>query len=228
MSLEAGQYIGLVKFFREISHLEMFLDGKLYCNTPEYYRLADAPGISDRNESCHISLRAVRNDPEWEMEVSGESVGKVSNFIIRSGRADGWIQCWTVLNFPKDDQTFDTLIDNFKKLKQEFGPYYIFVNPENSHKMIDRIKYSLGVDLQAKQVEYEDYPILGDSIYKKTLNFSYQNEFRIVFGECKTDDVEPKIFSISKGFRDIIETNPKIELTAKSNERDFRFILEHV
>lgn len=227
LALEGGDYLGLIKFFREQKHLEMFLDGDIYCNTPEYYRLADAPGISDRNESCNICVRKSRNDLPLEMEVAGKYAGEATDFILRSGRAEGWVQCWAILNVPKNDLEFDILTESFNRLKNEFGPYYLHVKPEQSHEMLSRMTSSLDINIEAKQVAYEEYPILGDSIFKKSNRFSYQNEYRIVFSECDTNNIDARIFKVNKGFRDLLDVNPKIEITGKSEKTEFEFLLEY-
>src|SRR5690554_6009284 len=88
-SLRAGQYLGLFKFFRKRTHLEQFLNGCLYCNTPEYYRRTAEKGIGDRDESCLLSVRAARGDNPFAVEVDGRSAGEASDLLIRMGRKDG-------------------------------------------------------------------------------------------------------------------------------------------
>ena len=87
--LQAGQYLGLFKFFRERCHLDQFLDGCLYCNTPEYYRLSSVQGVGDPNESCLISFRSSRGDSPLGLEIDGEPIGQASDLITRIGRKDG-------------------------------------------------------------------------------------------------------------------------------------------
>jgi len=112
--LVENQYLGLLKFFREKNHMEMFLDGYIYCNTPEYYRLSSALGISDRNESCMVSFRESRGDSRLKMSVDGKHFGEATDLLIRYGRSDGWLHCWAALYSPEDDIGFYELKSNIE------------------------------------------------------------------------------------------------------------------
>ena len=134
-TMKAGQYLGLFKFFRERTHLEQFLDGCLYCNTPEYYRRTAEKGIGDREESCLLSVRAARGDNPFDVEVDGQPAGQASDFLLRMGRKDGWLHCWAGLILPGDAREFEKLKNDFRRIQEDFGSYYAYVSPEHSHQL---------------------------------------------------------------------------------------------
>jgi len=214
--LKAGQYLGLFKFFRERNHLDQFMDGHLYCNTPEYYRLSAAKGVGDRNESCLISFRAARGDSPLEVEVEGNPVGKATDFITRIGRKDGWLHCWASFLLPENDVQFEQLKSDFERIQKEFGPYYAYVTPENSYEFLKRIQ-SLSLSVEAKPISYYRGGYYGTSVFHKAEQYSYQREFRILIGECETEERVRRSFQIQGGLRDIVQDCPKFELVGDTD-----------
>jgi len=95
---------GIVKFYRNEEYLDEFLAGKLYCNTPEYYRLHDGEGVSDPNESITASYRPERGDPKPTMHIAGKPISpdRIGRLTVRgTGRKDRWLHCWTRLTVPE-------------------------------------------------------------------------------------------------------------------------------
>ncbi|MGB0836146.1 MAG: hypothetical protein ACPGR2_16660 [Psychrobium sp.] len=227
MSIKENEFLALIKFFREIDHLEMFLDGKIYCNTPEYYRLSNAPGVSDKNESCHFSIRSSRGESHFEVEMNNNFIGKVSDFTIRTGRRDGWLHCWAILRTPETDIDFEKMQSDFKRMQREFGPHFVFVTAENSHVMAERIASATNNEVDCHEIDYKEHTILGSSIKTKHVDFSYQREFRFIFEECSDQETEPKIYNVENGFRDIAQVSPKFELVASTETEKYQFTLEN-
>lgn len=223
-NLKPNQYFGLLKFFREKHHLEMFLDGQLYCNTPEHYRLSDAKGVSDKNESCMVSFRESRGDSRLKMSMDGKHIGEAVDLTIRYGRKDGWLHCWAILYLPEDGVGFEKLKSDIAQLHSEFGPYYAYINPDESHKLVKRIDSNVNIPVEANEVEYSEVASLCHSVFNKSDSFRYQREFRFVFGECDNGCAEPRIFYVEGGFRDIASASPKLEIFANTDSERLELV----
>lgn len=216
-SLSAGQFIGLFKFFRERSHLDQFLEGTLYCNTPEYYRQSAAPGVSDRNDSCLISVRKTRGDSPFQMEIEGQHAGEVSDMIVRFGRKDGWLNCWAKVILPQYDTEFESLEQDFQRMQQEFGPHYVFVHAGQAETMV-RSMASAVKRLECKGVTYYRNAYFGSSLFYKSHVFSYQREYRIVLDECDSASTKPRIINVKGGFKDIVLDCPDFIIQAQTGD----------
>lgn len=226
MPLKSGQYIGLIKFFRRFDHLNHFLDGYLYCNTPEYYRTSKDVGVSDKNESCHLSIRSQRGDTPFEVEVDGVVIGPASDITVRQGRKEGWLHCWVALIVPSTDKEFKKFSNDLIKLKEEFGPHYVFINAEQSHDFARRIKESVNTTVETFAIEYTENKFTGQSIQTKSIEYSYQREFRFVFSECETNELQHNQWHVPNGFRDLFSINPKIEIKASHDDELLSIVLE--
>jgi len=94
------QAYSLIKFFSNEEYLNDLLEGKIYCNTPEYYRLANQEGMADKNESCVVAYRKDRNDEPIKVTVAGKDITSViSATIWNNTRKDSWLHCWFMLHF---------------------------------------------------------------------------------------------------------------------------------
>lgn len=212
MCSRTNRYLGMIKFFRNKDYLDMFLDGTLYCNTPEYYRNSTQKGVSDRNESCVSSFYTGRGDRIERFEINGIEIPPPTRIITRQGRKDGWLHCWAIIQLPENDKSFEKLNKDIQQLKEEFGSYYAFINSANIMPFLERIKNNTNCSFFDSEVTYFKGGYIGHSILHKSEEFSYQREYRIILGECESDCVDPKIFSIKKGFHDLVESSPCITL----------------
>lgn len=123
--------IGIIKFFQDESYLESLISGIFYCNTPEFYRLSKAEGVSDKNESILFSFRKKREDEKIEVEVNEIKIKKVKSLTARNpGLRDSWLHCWTILEIPKTDEELDALQKDVLRLKTEFGQSYAFISSD--------------------------------------------------------------------------------------------------
>ena len=197
----------------------MFLDGTLYCNTTAYYRSSTQKGVSDRNESCMFSLDVNRGDKIDSFTINGINVEPPNDLIVRQGHKDGWLHCWANIELPKDTDEFLLLQNDLKRLKEEFGPHYAFVNAPNSHILSERIK-TLTKSILAGKVTYFKGGYLGHSVFHKDEKYSYQREFRFIIDECESDFKVPKSLIYKEGFRDIVQES-KFRITASTDTEDF-------
>ncbi len=225
MKLKAKQYFGLIKFFRDKRYLEMFLEGEIYCNTPQFYRNSKIKGVSDRSESCLFSMDEKRGDIFDSCSINGIDVNPPTNFLIRNGRNDGWLHCWAIIDLPETVEEFRCLQQDLSRLQKEFGSYYAFVNAKNSHILAERISSVVKSSFIASKVTYDDIGYLGHSVLKKDKSYSYQREFRFIIDECSNDCEVHKELNIEGGFKDIVEDSPDIIIYSELDSVKYELVI---
>lgn len=206
--------IGLIKFFGNEQRREQFLNGLLYCNTPEFYRNYKGVGISDYNESCIASLRGRENDPlcniEWSPANDISDISVLPNAremtIKRAADPDAWMHCWFVLRDLQTENQLLTQTENINKVKKEFGKYMVFLPKEQIPEFTQRLSSSSEKKLTHRQVAYSSMPT-DQYRFCKSEKYAYQQEYRFSFGECDIKNVAHYDFNHKDGFRDIMITN---------------------
>src|ERR1051325_3011120 len=86
----------LIKFFRDEDHLDQLIAGRVYANTPEFFRRLSTPGVSDRHESVTHTYRAARGDVPPRLRINGREIEGLTALTIRSGGGkDARLHSWT-------------------------------------------------------------------------------------------------------------------------------------
>jgi hypothetical protein len=217
-TMNNGEVFGLIKFLKNEDFLSQLCSGKLFCNTPEYYRLNTENGVSDHFESCSWSFRKSRGDTGAKIVVDGHSIEGLTNVTIRaSGLRDSWLHCWTTLVMPQDEIELDILVRDLRRIRSEFGLNYAYIPPSNIHPFFDYIKTLTSHEVRAGRVTYSekasDYSPLC-----KSAKYRYQREFRFLIGECQELSTEPLIIQSQKGFGEFILKNISINISSTDDE----------
>ncbi|WP_156941152.1 hypothetical protein [Cobetia crustatorum] len=227
MSWKSNDYIGMIKFFQSDKefYLDKLLSGLIHCQTPEVYRISDMEGVSDRFESCIHSYRHDRNDDDVKITIKKHSSGEeieitdvLSLTLYQSEQKDSWLSCWMSLRIPEDEEELENLKDDITRMKANFGNSFVFLPVNNVGEFFKRIEKSTTEKFTHCEVVYD-----GDrnnwGSFCKSLDYSYQREYRLSFGECSSLEKEPYMFSCPEGFSDIMYKNPKIKLESKDRSR---------
>ncbi len=207
--MEEGVILGIIKFFDNEKYLDQLCAGKLYCNTPEYYRLHDGDGVSDPAESCRRSYRESRGDKDGRIVVNSQTMF-VNSFTFRGyGEKDNWLHCWTILEAPKNHEEFDSLVRDIKRIRNEFGLNYAYISEPKIKPFIDQIKTLTPHEVKGREVVYSKNS-MDWSPMCKNIDYQYQREYRILIGEC--EELSTKQLSIESevGFDDFMIKNLKI------------------
>jgi|GEM_PF-1247438 len=209
---------GIIKFFKNEEYLNQLCGGKLFCNTPEFYRLHNEKGISDPFESCAWSYRRGRGDEPAKVVIDGHKIDGLSSVTFRSnGIKDSWLHCWTALAEPKDDIELLNLVNDLNRIRSEFGLNYAYIPPSKIKPFIDYIQSMTTHHVNAGMVSYSNKRTDWSPACKST-NYEYQREYRILIGECKELSVEPLVIESKTNFNDFIMRDIKIEITSKDGE----------
>ncbi len=202
----------LMKFFPNEEYKTQFLDGKIYCNTAAFYRKLDKEGAGDRCESAIISYYkgSEQNDGIKLTTGWGSEFGKneihihaYDAFIIRqAGEMDAWLNCWYLLEVTTTEPQI--LIQNLERMLKEFGEYAVLLNMNKFEEFLRRIKKHSTKSVDFCKITYTDNPLELNKTCK-LVRYSYQNEFRFMFGQCDYQYIKPyDDLLVPGGFRDLV------------------------
>lgn len=226
MKLSQKQCV-LMKFFSTAEYKQAFLDGQIFCNTPAYYRKANNVGVGDRCESAIYShYNGFEPDDNIRCEMwFGQKMGKNKldlrnciDFILRqAGEVDAWLNCWYLLEVTTTAP--NSLTGNLERMLKEFGEHTVLLKMDKFVEFTQRIKKHSTKSVEFCHVTYTDNP-LEISKSCKLSRFSYQNEFRFMFGECDFQCIEPydKLF-VPGGFRDLFMDGFWLRLDGHNDNR---------
>jgi len=210
--MEPGQFIGLLKFFRERWKLDALLDGTFYCNTPEFYRLSGEEGVGDFHESCTHAYRPDRGDAKSTLRINGAALKDILALTLHgAGVGDRWMHCWFVFQMPKDDEELTSLTNCIHRMRAEFGPYYALLPAGHVAELARRIDRLTEKPVNHCQVQYSNRS-LDWSAECKPSAYSYQREYRFLIGRCPHRFLEPLVLHDRDGFRDLMFDTPELQI----------------
>jgi hypothetical protein len=207
-----GDPIGLIKFFPNEEYLDQFINGLIYCNTPEYYRMCGMEGVGDLHESCNHAYRKERGDAKPTMKINDIELKDPAAVTIKNGgQKDMWLHCWALLEMPEGDDELRSLTDDFNRLRSECGSNFAFLPHDNLGQFVERLRGIQEGDFGALRVAYSGK--WGDwGVDCKSSDYKYQREYRFLFGECGDDEQEPLQRHYEHGFSDLIHKTPELRI----------------
>lgn len=210
------KYYGIIKFFSQKSYLDDFLNGRMYCNTPSFYRNSSIPGVSDLREGCRVSSFY---NPDNKITINSHTLdSKELKFVIKNyDEPDSYLHCWYSFVIP--DETYngnvhfvEDLIEGLNRIKEEFNnENFVFILFKDIPEFIRRLQVASGKSVEPRYVEYVKDINLIDKFHKH-FSYEYQREFRIAIGECSDFSEEPLRFNVEGGFADIALPNAELKL----------------
>ena len=209
--MEANAVVALLKFFRDEKYLDQLINGRLYCNTPEYYRNNGEQGVGDKYESCVMSYREARGDSRHTLLVNGRELTGLINFTLRGpGDFDSWMHCWTTLRMPEDEEALARLRADMNRIQREFGPHYALMPGSNFDGFVNRV-----ADISEHRLRFDEVTYSADepqwSSTCKSPGYAYQREFRFLFGKCSPQSDEPYVLEVPGGLGQFLVKNPEIQ-----------------
>lgn len=217
--------LGLLKFFYSDERRSQFLNGLLYCNTPEFYRTKSREGMSDIFESCIYSYRKDRENSPFSLELSlskdfkrklvldKENTHRLT--VKQTTDYDSWMHCWFELREPKNLDELNSQINNIQRLRHEFGQFLVFLPINNFDAFTHRLKKESEKPFIYNKVDYSSNP-LKYNLFCKSEKYMYQQEFRFTFGNCSEKETDHKKFFIENGFRDLIISGAWMRIKTQS------------
>ena len=217
--MESNQFLGLVKFFRNEDFLDSLREGCFHCTPPEIYRLDKQEGVSDKFESCAYSYREERGDTPIIVKFGDTEISDALELTIHNLKGkDAWMHCWFSLRLPKDQEALEKLKDDVAKMKEQFGAHFAFIPAQNLKPLVSKLKELNDKPIFCGEVEYTgDISKWGNLV--KALDYSYQREYRFLFGECSASEKEYYVFNSPDGFSDLILKNTDFKLQSDDGEQ---------
>lgn len=216
--MESNQFLGLVKFFRNEGFLDSLRSGCFHCTPPEVYRLDKQEGVSDKYESCAYSYRKERGDEPITVTFGDIDISDALGLTVHNRtEKDAWMHCWFTLRLPKDQEALDKLKEDVAKMKKQFGEHYAFIPAPNLKPLVSKLQELSEKPLFCGEVEYSgDKSKWGNLV--KSLDYSYQREYRFLFGECSTSETEYYVFNNPDGFSNLIFKNTDFKMQSNDGE----------
>ncbi|AKX43960.1 hypothetical protein AKN87_01670 [Thiopseudomonas alkaliphila] len=223
----------LVKFFKEKKYRDLLIKGKMHMRSPEYYRKNTLPGVGDPNESSIFSIREkISNDkkPVINFGLVDNISGKVSppfKLIFKNltmydaAVVNGWIQSWFLIpaKFSCINK-FNLFKNNIERMKEEFGQYAAIIDGEDFSSFYKLLEKNCSDRLSFSIVKYSP-DRTEHNIFCKSEDYSYQNEFRIVMGECPIMEEKDKEFMVKDGFSKIISKSRYLQAKLPSGKYEY-------
>lgn len=219
----------LIKFFSNKEYLDYLLQGRFYCNTPEFYRNFEGEGVGDINESCISSFRKGRSDFEPTITIKGlEAIDITSATLHGNEKKEKWMHCWFALTKPESDEEFEQFICNIKRMRDEFGKHFAIIDAVHISKLVEAIETSSGHNVYHGLVEYSDNRPDWSSRCKSS-EYAYQQEYRFLIGNCNHLDKAPLKFKLPKNCYKLVTGNSPLQMADnKTGELLFKLTSENL
>ncbi|MDY4334378.1 hypothetical protein SOV78_10235 [Pectobacterium brasiliense] len=219
----------LMKFFSTPEYKQQFLDGLVFCNTPAYYRKSNQEGVGDRSESaiyCHYKGYEPKDGIKLQIGL-GKKVGKNklnlenTDYIFRkSGEVDSWLNCWYALEVATASP--DVTTHNLERMLREFGENTILLRSDNWGEFLHRIKTHSPKEVDYCLVKYtDDWVNISKSC--KLKDYSYQQEFRFMFGGCNFQCTDSYSFHVPGGLRDLFVDGFWLKLSGSAENKWLKY-----
>lgn len=237
---------GALKFSTK-QNLESLQNGTLYLNNFQYYKDIELKEKrKGQGDAFDVTLRVTDLDIILKHPETDEVLlkGKARNANMESPEYNQMhLFCMTgittdlleVINIK--DNVATTRLALPEELKERalenFGDHVMIINVGQFMERVEKVCLEKGIEMTRKRVEYRDMSInysdrmdafnTGhvDFFFQKDTFFAYQNEYRLLFPELKSDKAEIIDIGSIKEFTTIIPTKKFIE-----NELQFQFILQ--
>lgn len=180
---------GLVKFFSKPEYLDDFLRGRLYCNTPEFYRQSTTPGVSDDLESSMAYFNRKKHTTPPNVVIDGKplNLSGVETLTIfgDADRYDAHLQCWFAVDRTTDFESgVLALRSNLDRVRLESGPLSVFLPASNLDAYGRLLEDAVPEGYLGSHVQYtDDWRIRG--MFCKRRSYSYQREYRFSIGRVE-------------------------------------------
>ncbi|WP_126788204.1 hypothetical protein [Aliidiomarina sedimenti] len=214
---------GLLKFFSRPEYLDDFLQGKLFCNTPHYYRNCYEQGISDRFEACigYFSRSLDQRMPTIIMDGKKLDLSRATEAFtfLDQDYYDSWLSCWFILEVPESELEIISLKRDLQRILQEFGDDYVLLPSESFipfHSLLSKTEHRM----ENGPVKYTDDD-LTRGMFKKRSDFSYQREYRFAFDRCDKSELKPLCFKVDANqLSELVIKQPKIKFNINGELHD--------
>ncbi len=216
-----------LKFFSNNQYALDLLNGKFFCNTPEFYRKSNLEGVGDSNESVAYNGKydpniKIDNIPlkklvEFsDLNISEAKLDKLTVNLFPDQFQHGWLHCWFVIDHTSNLDSIAQLASDLMRVQKEFGANYVFFTSNDFNEVTKRLANSLGHPVRNARIAYSDNNYFHN-IACKRIEYKYQREFRFVLDECDLGELSPKVYELGD-MRDIFKFNEPVRIMNNGTE----------
>lgn len=211
----AHEVVALLKFFCNAEYQRDLMSGVLFTNTPHYYRKGTASGQSDDFESCISYFNAEKHTARPKIVIDGKllDVSDANEILVYrdDDKIDAWLHCWTIIEKPESLEELVSLKRDLKRIKSEFGPWYVVLSMENYAQFCTILHEDIPESYRGASVEYVSQGV-NRSLFHKSAEFSYQREYRLAIGRLPKGHEEPRRFQV-RSLAALLLQDPWLQVT---------------
>lgn len=214
---------GLIKWGKR-EYLECLVQGALYLNTPEYYRVNAGKFFGDKSESCTNSYRAGRDETP-PMLLGGDGV-QLSALHLTAMTVYGvtspsfYLHCWSMVSAWRNTAELNDLAADLQRQREELGPCFVALRARDIETLLARIQ-TVEPDAWCSAVKYSPDPN-SQGCACKYPQVSWQREFRFLVGECEEKETNARELQIGDlsdlllfdGRLDLLNDRTKVSIDA--------------
>ncbi len=185
--------VGVLIKWGKREYLEKLVQGELYLNTPEYYRINVDKSFGDKFESCAYAYREERDKIAPVLLKDGVPLSQfhpTSATIYGATDRSFYLHCWSMVSAWDDPGELEALVTDLRKQQEELGPCFVALRSRDIGTLLERIR-GTEPDAGCSHVEYSDDPNRQSCVCKRT-QFAWQREFRFLVGECAERDTDAR------------------------------------
>lgn len=223
---DSRQVAGLLKFFARPEYLEDFLRGRLYCNTPQYYRDSESAGVADDFEACVAYFNRSKpghRPPRIKIDGKPFDLSKVQSLTVftENDMHDAHLQCWCALERREPTpENLGALTSDLARLQRESGGFYVLLPSRNIERYRERLEQRCVDGFIGNFVQYtEDWSRRG--MFGKRAHYAYQREYRFAFGRVPKGHASHRIFEVGD-LSELVEVCPR--LVARTQAEDWSLL----
>jgi hypothetical protein len=128
------------------------------------------------------------------------------------------LHCWSLVRIPEDEEGLKVLTQNINRMRIEFGKYYAFISGVNLEKLVSRLSNCTDFNIDHGNVNYSNSQIEWSAVCKSD-EYSYQQEYRFLVGNCGHTDTQPLIIKCDQSLRDLIGANQLLQISDNESNR---------
>ncbi len=174
-------------------HLEKLVQGELYLNTPEFYRINADRTFGDKYESCVYSYREERDEIAPVFLRDGVPLSRfhpTSATVYGATDRSFHLHCWSMVSAWENSCELEALIADLREQREKLGPCFVALRSHDIGTLLERIR-GTEPDTGCSHVEYSDDPNRQSCVCKRTC-FAWQREFRFLVCECAKRDTDAR------------------------------------
>ena len=192
----------LIKFSKEKYIKDLYEKGTIFLNTFDYFQTQENNNFRGDPEEATVQIKNFPDPENYVIELTdtktGESIRKIPGevFLSYKNLNAGNLYCMTCIkhsDFKKGKFQIDSKLE-------EFGDHALLINNPKEFKVrLEKEIYKSKFKYQARAIRYYDKwkhngPL---TLFHKSVDYSYQNEFRIVVPNNSNKPIKLNIGSLA-------------------------------